>query len=297
MSRDRRVRLAAGELEAAFVPSVGMVGLALRHRGAALLALPGGLAAYRAGHTTGLPLLYPWANRLAGRSYRAAGVSVDLAGLELHTDGNGLPMHGTMTAQTGWEVLERSSRELRASFDFAARPDLLASFPYPHRLELRVALTESELRVTTVVEPTGDRSVPIAFGFHPYLRLPGLARSEWLLSRPAADHLTLDERGIPTGESSPEPAEHAPIGTRCFDDGYRLGTDRCFALSGKGRRLELRFDQGFPNAQLFVPPGRRFVAIEPMTAPTNALVAGTAPTVAPGDRFSATFHMVIDNHR
>lgn len=295
MSGDPRVRLRAGALEAVFVPTVGMVGLRLTHRGGALLAFPGGLSAYRAGHTTGLPLLYPWANRLGGRSYRAGGVSVDLSGLDLHTDGNGLPMHGTMTAQTGWEVLEVGPRVLRAGFDFARRADLLASFPFPHHLELAVHLDEEALRVTTVVKPTGDRPIPIAFGFHPYLRLPGVARRDWVLAVAALDHLTLDGDGIPTGESSAEAANERPIGDRQLDDGYRLGQDRRFALSGGGRRLELRLDEGFPNVQLYVPPAKRFVAIEPMTAPTNALVAGTTRLVVPGEEFSATFRLVVSD--
>lgn len=293
MSRDRRVRLRAGDLEAAFVPTVGMVGVELSHRGAAVLSLPGGLAAYRAGHTTGLPLLYPWANRLSDRSYRAGGVPVDLAGLDLHTDANGLPIHGTMTAQTGWEVIEVGPTRLVAAFDFAARPDLLASFPFPHRLELNVTLDPDALRITTVVEPTARRPVPIAFGFHPYLRLPDAPRRDWMLSRPAARHLTLDERGIPTGAATAEAAEDAPIGDRCFDDGYELDGQRQFVLTGGSRRLEVSFDEGYPNAQIFVPAGKRFVAIEPMTAPTNALVAGTAATVAPGERFTATFRLIV----
>ena len=60
-----------------------------------------------AGHTGGLPLLHPWANRLARRRYVAAGVAVDLRGLDLPTDDNGLPMHGTMVGRPGWEVDQR----------------------------------------------------------------------------------------------------------------------------------------------------------------------------------------------
>jgi hypothetical protein len=99
------VTLAAGDMEAAFVPSLGMLGAVLRWRGEDVLALPGGLGGYRRQHTTGLPLLAPWANRLSGRRYRAAGVTVDLDGLDLHTDAGGLPIHGTMTAQHGWEIV------------------------------------------------------------------------------------------------------------------------------------------------------------------------------------------------
>jgi hypothetical protein len=64
--------------------------------------------------------------------------------------------------------------------------------------------------------------VPVAFGWHPYLRLPGTPRREWHLRLPSRDHRALDELGIPTGASSREQAEAAPIGRRTFDDLYAL---------------------------------------------------------------------------
>ena len=45
------------------------------------------------------------------------------------------------------------------------------------------------------------------------------------------------------------------------------------------------------SAQVWVPPGRRFIALEPMTAPTNALVERNAPMVRPGDVFRARFRL------
>ena len=56
-----------------------MVGASLTKDGAEYLALPGGLDGYAAGHTTGLPLLAPWANRLDGDEYRVGALTVDLA--------------------------------------------------------------------------------------------------------------------------------------------------------------------------------------------------------------------------
>jgi hypothetical protein len=47
--------------------------------------------------------------------------------------------------------------------------------------------------------------------------------------------------------------------------------------------------RGYSHGQVWVPPGRPFAALEPMTAPTNALVDGTAALVAPGDDFTASF--------
>ncbi len=53
-------------LEATFLPGAGMLCSSLRHRGEELLAQNRGVEAYvERGKTMGIPLLYPWANRLA----------------------------------------------------------------------------------------------------------------------------------------------------------------------------------------------------------------------------------------
>jgi galactose mutarotase-like enzyme len=287
------VWLEAGELSATFVPGLGMAGVSLRLRGREHLALPGGLDALRRGGTTGLPLLAPWANRLAARRYRAAGVTVDLRRLRLHTDGNGLPIHGLLVGCAGWQVeriaARRDRAEVIASIDVDAR-----AFPFPHRLTVRVQAREARLVVDTTLRPTGRRRVPVAFGWHPYLRVPGTPRRAWRLRLPSRTHLLLDDRGIPTGGSRREPLEDDRIGARTFDDLYSLGRDHRLAFIGAdGATVELHAGTGFDHAQVWVPHGRPFGALEPMTSATNALVNGTAPLVAPGDRYTARFALAV----
>jgi aldose 1-epimerase len=286
------VILRAGELQATFLPAVGMTGVSLRVRGREHLALPGGVAHVRAGGTGGLPLLAPWANRLAGRRYRVGATSVDLSGLALGTDDNGLPIHGFLAGAGGWRVdgcdARRGSARLRASIDVDA-----PAFPFPHRVEVVVVARDGELDIRTTVIPTARRRVPVAFGWHPYLRLPGPPRREWQLRMPRRRHLALDGLGIPTGASTVEPAEALPIGRRTFDDLYALGRDRRLAFETDDAMVELRCDSAYPFAQVWVPAGAGHGALEPMVAPTNALVDGTAPHVAPGDSFSARFVLAV----
>ena len=56
----------------------------------------------------------------------------------------------------------------------------------------------------------------------------------------------------------------------------------------------MRAGTGYPYAQVWVPAGRPFAALEPMTAPTNSLVDGTAPLVEPGDSYTAAFTLTIE---
>ncbi|MBX3025988.1 aldose 1-epimerase [bacterium] len=286
------------DLHATFVPSLGMIGCSLRHRGDELLGQRGGLARYAAsGSTMGIPLLHPWANRLAGTAYRIGdrAVAIDAANPRLHRDGNGLPMHGLLAAHPGWRIDDRGAgaggARLAATLDFAADPELLAAFPFPHTLTIAVTLRERTLEIATTLRPTGDVAVPIAFGFHPYLTLPGADRATWLLQAPVRRRAVLDARGIPTGASAPGAIADGPLGARTFDDLFpALDAPTRFAISGGSRRLTVAFDAGYPCAQIFAPPGEPVICFEPMTAPTNALLSGDGlRQVAPGDVFTAAF--------
>src|SRR5579871_4755544 len=110
------------------VPGLGLLTTSLRRDGDEVLALPHDLDGYAKGHTTGLPLLAPWANRLAGDTYKVGNLTVDLAGApRVHRDGNGLPMHGTLAADTGWQVVrlgtDPRSAVLVSQLDVGERPD------------------------------------------------------------------------------------------------------------------------------------------------------------------------------
>lgn len=263
-----------------------MLCTSLSDDGVELLGQRRGLQAYLSdAKTMGIPILYPWANRLSANGYDVDGGAVTLTpGVGgVRTDGNGLPMHGVLAAYPGWLVTEQSENRLTADLDFGSQPRLLASFPFPHVLTLDITLADRALTVETTVTPTTAAPVPLCYGFHPYLTIPGVSRSEWTLQTPPLRHLPVDDRGIPTGDVEEWPAFSDTLGDRSFDDGFDQVPDGgVFTLTGGDRRIEMVFDHGFPAAQIFAPANDDLVAIEPMAAPTNALRTGVYRTAAPG---------------
>jgi aldose 1-epimerase len=292
----------SGGLEATFLPGLGMVCSSLRFRGRELLELRGGPEAYAdRGSTFGIPLLAPWANRLGGWEYEAAGVRVQLDrdSPYIHIDGGtGLPIHGLLAASPLWSVVESDVSELRAALEFAPDAGLLAAFPFPHRLELRASIGAARLSIELTLTPTGEVMVPVCFGFHPYLRLPDSDRREWTVSAPVRRRLVLDQRGLPTGatEELAHGALSGPLGDRTFDDCFDQlepradGSPLEFAVADGRLRLAVEFVSGFPVAQLYAPAGSEFICFEPMTAPVDALRDGHGLRFAtPGEKFFAEF--------
>ena len=213
-------------LTSTFVPTAGMICTSLSDDGIELLGQRRGLQAYlTAGKTMGIPILYPWANRLSADNYGIDGAVVTLiAGTGgVRTDAYGAPMHGVLAAYPGWLVIEQTDNALSAVVDYGGKPRLLASFPFPHLLRLDVTLADRALTIRTTVIATTAASVPMCFGFHPYLTsrmCPGRNGScrhrpcvtcRWTIGefRPARPR---------SGPAAPRPlaAEHSTtVSTRC----------------------------------------------------------------------------------
>jgi aldose 1-epimerase len=294
------VSLAAGDLRAVFLPNSGMLGASLQYRAQELLRRIDDLeAAKRKGSTAGIPLLFPWANRLAGLQYHVAGrnVNLDSTSPVLHFDDHGLAMHGVPWGQLTWTVAEAKQNCLRAYLHWK-RPELLAVFPYPHRLEITAELSPTSLQLQTEISADAQSPVPISFGFHPYFGIPGLARDQWRLQLPPMKKLQLDHRGIPAGTASSFAGFDGLLGQHSFDDGFALLDKTAgFSLSSENWRIAIRFLEGFPYAQVFAPPGKEFIALEPMTAPANALISGDGLRILePGTHFRASFRVDVESH-
>jgi aldose 1-epimerase len=212
-------------------------------------------------------------------------------------DPNGHPIHGLLAAAGGWSVERHEDTpegpRLIAGFDFAAHEDLVAAFPFPHRLRIEAAIADGTLTIATTVLASGDSPVPISFGYHPYFRLPGVERRDWIVEIPVSERVLLDAEELPTGELEQAQVPGGALGTRTFDDEFAAPREP-FALEGGGRRIEVSFGEGYRYAQVYAPDDDDVIAFEPMTAPTNALVSGhDLRLIEPQQSFAASFSVQV----
>lgn len=289
--------LRAGELTAAFMTERGMIGTSLMHRGEELLRFPEDIdSSARSGTSVGIPLNYPYANRLRGEGYTALGrtVALDPASPRLITDWNGVILHGVRWALLEWTQQDASETHVvsRLRWD---RPELLAVFPFRHEVVMRASLDADGLTVETTVHANAGEDVPVSFGFHPYIALPGVPRARWRLILPDMQALVLDELLIPVGEREHFPAYDNGLADLDFDHGFAFVGERPrMAIAGGGRRIDVEFVEGFPYAQIYGPPAHDYISFEPMVAPANALVTGEhLPIARAGDSYRAVFRISV----
>jgi len=291
-----------GTVRARFTPGANMVCDSFTHGGVELLHTGGGVEAYAEhGKTMGIPLLHPWANRLSAPGYVVAGKQLTLPAPEgrYALDPNGLPIHGALPGLLAWEPLETGAEDrISARLDWSA-PSLMELFPYTHELRMDVLAGDAGLEIVTTLRATGEDTVPVSFGYHPYLRPPGDApRADWQVSLGASQRLVLDEKMIPTGETEPLQERAFRLEDSSWDDGLAgLASPPEFSVSAGAQTLRVTFDEGFPYAQVFAPEGQPFICFEPMTAPTNALVSGVGlRLVEPGDEYRTAFSIAVSDN-
>lgn len=290
--------MAAGDLVCVFRPEQGMICTSLKHRGEEILRLVDDMEeAVASGRSVGVPFLYPWSNRLRGTHYEFNGrvVELDPDSPWLLKDWNGILCHGVPWPRLEWSVLEATDRLLRARLPWS-RPELLQVFPFEHEVVMSALLDGLGLTIETVIVATGRDRVPVSFGFHPNVGLPGLQRSQWRLSLPPMQGIVLDALLLPVGERTDLPAYDDRLAGLAFDHGFAFVTDKpSMSITGNGRCVSLDFLTGYPFAQIYAQPGMDHIALEPMTAPADALVTGEhLPVVEPGERFSATFRLRVE---
>ncbi len=205
-------------------------------------------------------------------------------------------MHGLLLRWADWK-LSHKGNSCSASIEWADHERLMQAFPFPHRLQIDWLLDEKGLEVTTTIEAR-DRPVPVSFGWHPYLVLPGVAREGITLDLPSLSRVTLDSAGLPI-DRSPEqiPAGVHQLSGHDWDDCFLGIHDGSRAtIEGGTMAIQFEFLTGWKALQIYSPEGVDYVCLEPMTAMTAALSDGEGlDLVEPGESASAGFRInVVD---
>jgi len=231
----------------------------------------------------GAPLVLPWMGRLASMRFEVAGTIADLADAEGVTlDDDGRPLHGLPLDPRSWEVVDGDATGGRPPDTFVAEADvdLGSGFPAPHRVRVEARCGAEGLVVTTWVESTGGGGVPVALGWHPYLRAPGTGASgtgvEVYLPFTVACEL---DALLPTG------VEHAaaPLWLRdpVVDHHWRTSPGDEAVVCSEGLEVRLVVGRGYGWAMTWVPAvGAGFVCVEPMAGPLDPFRPGAETTHA-----------------
>ncbi|HWC89700.1 MAG TPA: aldose 1-epimerase, partial [Pirellulales bacterium] len=153
---------------------------------------------------SGIPILFPFAGRLRGTTYRFAGREYTLE----RGDDFGNAIHGFVVRRP-WRLVERSADAVTGEFHAAVDdPAILERWPSDFRIQVTYRVQPKMLRADVRVDNPGSGPLPFGLGFHQYFRVP-LARSgsgdHCRVQVPVGEHWELLEL-LPIGHRAPDPA-------------------------------------------------------------------------------------------
>lgn len=177
---------------------------------------------------------------------------------------------------------------------------------YPFNFTTYITYTLDEVNgfeCLTQIINDGNKKLPVGLGWHPYISLGGSVNDYMLRIPPGKYHL-LDKQMIPTGELKIESdfSGLEKIGQHNFNTGLILDQQegKVFTeIHSPEKNVRVKFWQEtgsrkFNYLQLYIPPERKSIALEPMTCNVDAFNNGEGLIVLnPLESFQASFGIQI----
>ncbi len=243
-------------------------------------------------------LLFPFPNRLDGGRYEWLGHRYEFP---VNNAATGNAIHGfirDVAFEVEYVFLARDEASILCSYTYGGeRP----YYPFPFTLEIEFTIHDKgAFTLETACRNLHEQSIPIGFGWHPYFRLTDKA-DKHLMQLPTCEKVAIDDRMIPTGRREPFAGFRRKMTTgntfidNCFQN-LSSGASYKLSLEGAGRRVTVKAgSRQFPFFQVFTPPHRESIALEPMTCNVNAFNNGEGLiTLGPDKEWKGKMEIRVD---
>lgn len=243
--------------------------------------------------------LFPFPNRIRDGVYNVSGNTYKLP-INQKVENNAI--HGFVFDKQFQIVSTHNNNEnasVMLEYDYDGSID---GFPFLFCLQIEYCLSKKGLDIKTIVKNTGNKPLPMGDGWHPYFKLNEPV-DELYLEIPSNKKIIVDNRMIPTGEVKVDNSfcSISRIGEETFDDGFiienqKLATTR---LKSKSRNVTINVwqdsgENAYNFLQIYIPPHRNSIAIEPMSCKTDAFNNGDGLLLLePNDMFSASYGVYL----
>ena len=222
-------------------------------------------------------LLFPFPNRLDKGRYEWLGKQYEFP---LNNAATENAIHGFVrdeAFEVEYVFLAKDHASILCSYNYLGdRP----YYPFPFSLEVEFMIHDNgTFTLDMAVHNLHDQAIPVGFGWHPYFRLTDKA-DKHRMKLPPCEQVAINDRMIPTGKRSVflDFQKKTVVGEtfldNCFFNSRVSGTAR-MTLEGGDRVLHVSANiRQFPFFQVFTPPHRESIALEPMTCNVDAFNNG-----------------------
>jgi aldose 1-epimerase len=229
--------------------------------------------------SSGSFIMFPWVNRMLPNSFYPNSLDKkDTTPNRYQLDSNNLPLHGTIH-QDSWEKLEGQNQLELTYQEFTGRRKC--------RLTQDFELGEKEIKIHLQIDNLFPKSWHFSVGYHPYFRLPIGSVDDWILQfYGEGEKIDLDKNCLPilkqkgseeiiASSHNSFPKTQIPLEAVQMDDLYYFVDGISISLTHPQLNYSIcieskgNYDSIFNYCQIYIPPSRDRIAIEPMLTPGN----------------------------
>ena len=222
--------------------------------------------------------LFPFPNRLCDGMYTHEGKNYQF---DINNADTGNAIHGfgkdvVMSVQT--VKITENEAMIHCTWSHDGTHE---AYPFRFTFDIKMILRGGAFEVEMILKNDDTVVIPAGLGWHPYFVMTECVDDTWL-QMPESQFIAIDNRMLPTGEKQPYTAFNTlkKIGDTNLDNGFFItekGEKASVIL--KSERGTLHYWQEIGAAkwhflQVFTPPHRQSIAIEPMTCNIDAFNNG-----------------------
>lgn len=230
-------------------------------------------------------LLSPWVNRVRNGNYSFEGRNYQLP---INEENLGNAIHGLLARKPFSYQIEGSKAIVRFVYQAEEK-----AYPFPFETTLTYEFDANNVfHMQFEAKNTGEGNMPFACGWHPYFKLPEGELPDWKIRFESLSKFHSDSQMIPMREEPYDASHGVNLGEETLDNVFRLipmDKHRTVFESGQSTLTLEQSSIDFPFLVVFAPDNENCLAIEPMTANTDAFNTGDGLRIlAPGEKFQST---------
>jgi aldose 1-epimerase len=240
-------------------------------------------------------VLYPFPNRLDAGKYTFEGKEYIFP---INNAATGNAIHGLgrfKSHRVSSVITAKHYASMTCTFEYEGNE---SSYPFPFRFDIEFFISDgNNMEIKMSFFNTGTGNLPVGIGWHPYFSISeNVADTQMQL--PDIQWIEITDRMLPTGEKRPytDFSNLKFIGTTSLDNGFYIeNQSESFGVTLMSAKGSLRYWQEIGTdkynfIQIFTPPHRTSIALEPMTCNIDAFNNGDGLKILkPNETLSGTF--------
>lgn len=218
--------------------------------------------------------LSPFPNRIPNGVYEFEGNTYELPITEVGANNN---LHALLHNQP-FEISEQSESESHAMLKLVYTYEgAEKGYPFAYSLSLTYRFGVEGISINTHIENTSDTRIPMGDGWHPYFKFDDLNKVQMQMG--SAQRKSSNFGNTLNGHHGFE--QTRAIDQNTLDDCFQVDGEERFSIhladESKGLTLEIwqeSAENEYKFFQIYTPPSRKTIAIEPVSCTPNAFNTG-----------------------